>query len=82
MSSLRFHLVKDAFSHIPVNVEAPGKKTSEYYGMNVFNRDKMAKYLSKETFKTITDAIDNGKPLDREIANHEYHLRKPSRNCR
>ncbi|MDP4277548.1 MAG: glutamine synthetase III, partial [Bacteroidota bacterium] len=70
MSSLRFHLVKDAFSHIPVNVEAPGKKTSEYYGMNVFNRDKMAKYLSKETFKTITDAIDNGKPLDREIANH------------
>ena len=70
MSSLRFHLVKEAFSHTPVCVVAPGKKTSEYYGVNVFNRDKMSKYLSKETFKIVTDAIDNGKPLDREIANH------------
>jgi len=70
MSSLRFHLVKEAFSHAPVCAVAPSKKTSEYYGVNVFNRDKMSKYLSKETFKIVTDAIDNGKPLGREIANH------------
>jgi len=70
MSSLRFHLVKEAFSHTPVCVAAPYKKTSDYYGVNVFNRDKMGKYLSKETFKIVTDAIDNGKPLGREIANH------------
>jgi glutamine synthetase len=70
MSSLRFELVKEAFSHSAVNVEPPKKKTSEYYGVNVFNRDKMSKYLSKETFKIVTDAIDNGKPLGREIANH------------
>lgn len=70
MSSLRFHLVKEAFSHTPVCVAAPDKKTSDYYGVNVFNRDKMGKYLSKETFKIVTDAIDNGKPLGREIANH------------
>jgi len=70
MSSLRFHLVEEAFSHTPVSVAAPDKKTSDYYGVNVFNRDKMSKYLSKETFKIVTDAIDNGKPLGREIANH------------
>ena len=70
MSSLRFHLVKEAFSHTPVGVVAPDKKTSDYYGVNVFNRDKMSKYLSKETFKIVTDAVDNGKPLGREIANH------------
>jgi len=70
MSSLRFHLVKEAFSHTPVCVAAPYKKTSDYYGVNVFNRDKMGKYLSKETFKIVTDTIDNGKPLGREIANH------------
>jgi len=70
MSSLRFHLVKEAFSHKPVCVPVPEKKTSEYYGMNVFNREKMSKFLSKETFKIVTDAIDNGTPLDREIANH------------
>jgi len=70
MSSLRFHLVKEAFSHKPVSVSAPEKKTSEFYGMNVFNREKMSKFLSKETFKIVTDAIDNGTPLGREIANH------------
>ncbi len=70
MSSLRFHLVKEAFSHKPVCVPVPDKKTSEFYGVNVFNREKMSKFLSKETFKIVTDAIDNGTPLDREIANH------------
>jgi glutamine synthetase len=45
-------------------------KTSDYYGVNVFNRDKMRKYLSKETYKVVVGAIDNGRPLDREIANH------------
>ena len=28
------------------------------------------KYLSKETYKALTHAIDNGTPIDREIANH------------
>lgn len=30
----------------------------------------MAKYLSKETMKVITNVIDKGMPLDREMANH------------
>jgi len=70
MSTLRFHLVREAFSHTPVPVEAPAAKTSDYYGVNVFNREKMRKYLSKETFKVVTEAIDNGNNLDRGIANH------------
>jgi len=70
MSTLRFHLVREAFSHTAVPVQAPAGKTSAYYGVNVFNRDKMRKYLSKETFKVLTEAIDNGKNLDRKIANH------------
>jgi glutamine synthetase len=45
-------------------------KTSDYYGVNVFNRDKMRKYLSKDTYKILAGAIDNGKSLDREVANH------------
>jgi len=70
MSTLRFHLIREAFSHTPVSVEVPKAKTSEYYGMYVFNREKMRNYLSRETFKVLTDAIDNGRPLDRQIANH------------
>ena len=30
----------------------------------------MQKYLSKETYKALAHAIDNGTPIDREIANH------------
>ena len=30
----------------------------------------MQKYLSKETFKALTQSIDSGTPIDREIANH------------
>ena len=48
----------------------PNQKVSEYYGENVFNRKAMQKYLSKETYKALTHAIDNGTPIDREIANH------------
>ena len=70
MSILRFQLVREAFSHTPTSVEAPAGKTSDYYGVNVFNREKMQKYLSKETYKVLTDAVDNGKKLDRQIANH------------
>ena len=70
MSSLRFHLVREAFGHKAVAVSAPMSKTSDYYGVNVFNRDKMRKYLSKDTYKVLSGAIDNGKSLDREIANH------------
>ena len=70
MSTLRFHLVREAFSHKPVTVTPPSVKTSQYYGMNVFNRDAMRKFLSKETYKLVIGAIDNGKSLDREVASH------------
>ncbi|HKL92773.1 MAG TPA: glutamine synthetase III [Bacteroidales bacterium] len=70
MSTLRFQLVKEAFSHTPVCVAPMDKRVSDYYGMNVFNRETMNKYLSKETFKIVTDAIDNGQPLGRDIASH------------
>ena len=53
-----------------VEAITPKQKVSEYYGENVFNRKAMQKYLSKETYKALTHAIDNGTPIDREIANH------------
>jgi glutamine synthetase len=70
MSTLRFHLVREAFGHRAISVEAPAGKTSDYYGVNSFNRETMRKFLSKETYKIVVDAIDNGKSLDRQIANH------------
>jgi glutamine synthetase len=70
MSNLRFKAVETASSRKLVEVPSPGKKTSDYYGSLVFDRIQMRKYLSKETLKSVLDAIDKGVPLERNIANH------------
>lgn len=70
MSISRFNAVEKASNRKAVEAVTPNQKVSEYYGENVFNRKAMQKYLSKETYKALTHAIDNGTPIDREIANH------------
>ncbi|MDR1156541.1 MAG: glutamine synthetase III [Bacteroidales bacterium] len=70
MSNLRFKAVEEAFKRKAVHVPVPGKKTSDYFGMYVFDRNQMRKYLSKETLRVVLDAIDEGVPLERNIANH------------
>ena len=67
---LRFNVVEEAYKRKAVASTAPGVLTSEYYGKNVFNRRQMSKYLSKETLQIICDAIDQGVPLNRDIADH------------
>ena len=68
--SLRFQVVAEAYKRKAVPTEAPAVLTSEYYGKKVFNREQMSKYLSKETMQVISDAIDKGGPLNRDIADH------------
>ncbi|WP_287331289.1 glutamine synthetase III [Parabacteroides sp.] len=70
MSISRFNAVEKASNRKAVEAVTPKQKVSEYYGENIFNRKAMQKYLSKETYKALTHAIDNGTPIDREIANH------------
>jgi len=70
MSISRFHAVEKASNRKPVAATIPAAKVSDYYGINVFNRKTQKKYLSKETYGALTRAIDNGTPIDREIANH------------
>ena len=68
MSTLRFKVVEEAFSKKPVAVEQPAERPSEYFGKNVFNKEKMRRYLPKEIFRKLTDTIENGGVLDRAIA--------------
>lgn len=70
MTKLRFRAVAMASERKPVEVKIPEKKTSEYYGEKVFNRKAMSKYLSKETFKALADAVDKGGSVDRNLAEH------------
>jgi glutamine synthetase len=46
----------------------PEGRPEDYYAMNVFNREKMFKYLSNDIYKKLIDVIDNGAPLDVSIA--------------
>ena len=68
MSTLRFRVVENAFTKKAMDVLVPDERPSEYFGRYVFNRAKMFKYLSEKTYQKLIDAIDNGSPLDREVA--------------
>lgn len=70
MSKLRFKAVEVASKRLPIEVTPPDMLPSEYYAKNVFNRKQMAKYLSKDTLKTVLRAIDEGVTLHRDIADH------------
>ncbi len=70
MSNLRFKAVSEASRRKAVEVPVPSGKTSDYFGKNVFDRNNMRRYLSKETLKQVLDAIDRGEPLDRKVAEH------------
>lgn len=68
MKTLRFEQLKEAFSHKSVEVKCDTNRPADSFGVNVFNRAKMQKYLSKHTYTVVTDSIDKGEPLNRSVA--------------
>ena len=68
MSKLRFRVVETAFKKKAVEVATPVERPSEYFAKYVFNKEKMFKYLPSKVYNALIDAIDNGAPLDRSIA--------------
>ncbi len=70
MSNIRFNAIEEATGRKPVEVPHSAMRAPEYYGNLVFDRKQMNKYLSKDTRKALTDTIDKGKRLPREIAEH------------
>ena len=68
MSKLRFRVVETAFKKKAATVETPAERPCEYFAKYVFNREKMFKYLPSAVYAKLTDAMDNGAPLERAIA--------------
>ncbi|MCK5856130.1 MAG: glutamine synthetase III [Bacteroidales bacterium] len=69
MPVLRFKAMEEVLNRTVRKVELPSVKTSDYYGVNVFNHQKMQSYLSKEAFQEVESAVKEGKKIDRAIAN-------------
>lgn len=69
MATVRFKALEEVLNRKPVDVELPSVKTSEYFGINVFDRYKMQEYLSREAYQSVVDSISQGIRIDRKIAN-------------
>ena len=68
MSHARFRAVDATLSRHPVKITPPSHKISDYFGTNVFNKDAMVKFLPKDAYKAVMEAIDHGVQIDRKIA--------------
>lgn len=69
MPEQRILALREVLNRKPVDVELPSVKTSEYFAVNVFNRQKMQSFLSKEAFEEVESAMKTGSKIDRKVAN-------------
>lgn len=69
MSNLRFKVVEEAFKKRPIEAKKPLERPSEYFAKNVFNREKMFKYLPLNTYTQLLESIEQGSSLPLEVAN-------------
>jgi len=68
MAEIRHKALIEVFSREPLSVEIPSVKTSEYFAVNVFDRGTMLKFLSREAYYNVIEAIDKGTKISRKMA--------------
>ena len=68
MAKFRFTALQEVLNREPVMVSRENNLVSDYYGLMVFDQTKMKKYLSKEAYKAVMDAIENGSTVHRKMA--------------
>jgi glutamine synthetase len=68
MAKFRVNALTEVLNRKPVEVSREKNLVSEYYGMLVFNESKMKKYLSKDAYKAVMEAIESGTTINRKMA--------------
>lgn len=68
MAIFRFKALEEVLSRKPLDIERENNLVSDYFGRLVFDQAKMKKYLSREAYRAVTDAIEKGTPIDRKMA--------------
>jgi glutamine synthetase len=68
MANLRFQALQEVLRRQPVDIAFPSNKISDYFGINVFDRQKMQKYLSLEAYRSVQRSIEKGTRIDRKMA--------------
>ena len=67
-SSIRFHIVGEAFKKKAIEIPNRADRPSEFFARYVFNKEKMYRYLPAKVYKKMCDVIDNGTTLDLDTA--------------
>ncbi len=68
MATIRFEALEQISRRHAKHVEYPSNKASDYFGINVFDKAKMKKYLSKEGYNAVVTAAEGGTGIDRKLA--------------
>jgi glutamine synthetase len=68
MATFRLAAFQKLLERKPIVVERESSVTSDFFGKLVFDRPKMKKYLSKDAYKAVVEAIDKNTTIDRKIA--------------
>ena len=69
MATFRQMALSEAAAHVAGRFSLEEKPVSEYFGKNVFNLDKMRRYLSPAAFDAVQAAVQQRRKIDRDVAN-------------
>ncbi len=61
--------LREAVTHKPIRFCKENRPVSEYFGQNVFDLDKMQRYLSRAAYEAVVAAMNSRKKIDRSVAN-------------
>lgn len=68
MKTQRLSALNEISTREKIRVEHTDKKISSYFGCDVFSKETMRQYLSKEVYESVCSAIEQGRRIDRKIA--------------
>ncbi len=69
MATFRQMALSEAVAHTPGRFYKEDRPVSAYFGQNVFDLDKMQRYLSRAAYEAVLAAIYARKKIDRSVAN-------------
>lgn len=68
MASQRFHALDTIARRAFATTELPKEKISDLFGVNVFGKEQMRQYLPRDVFESVNAAIEEGRRIDRKVA--------------
>ncbi len=67
MATLRFNALKETLNRTPVSIKEDERR-SDLFARNVFNQKAMRQHLTKDSYKSLKNAIERGDKIDRSLA--------------